>query len=165
MLTQGLANRKVFATKMNAASSRSHSIFTVAVLRLPINTPPEAVAVDAHIARLSIVDLAGSERQKHSDATGDRIKEAGSINKSLMVLNQCMEVLRKNQEEIKRGRKVRLISALLHPHRFSMLTPVLPSACHRTVQALQIDRIICCLFQWRRTGCISCSNQSISNDL
>jgi kinesin family protein 20 len=33
------------------------------------------------------------------------LKEAGNINKSLMVLGQCMEVLRKNQEREK-GRKV-----------------------------------------------------------
>jgi hypothetical protein len=44
------------------------------------------------VSRLSLVDLAGSERTKHTHTTGDRLKEAGSINKSLMVLGQCMEV-------------------------------------------------------------------------
>jgi hypothetical protein len=34
------------------------------------------------ISRLTLVDLVGSERTKHTQATGDRLKEAGSINKS-----------------------------------------------------------------------------------
>lgn len=36
-------------------------------------------------SRLSIVDLAGSERTKNTGNTGERLKEAGNINKSLMV--------------------------------------------------------------------------------
>jgi kinesin family protein 20 len=52
------------------------------------------------IARLTVVDLAGSERTKHTQTTGDRLKEAGNINKSLMVLGQCMEVLRSNQRKL-----------------------------------------------------------------
>ncbi|KAG2120173.1 hypothetical protein BD769DRAFT_1390379 [Suillus cothurnatus] len=34
------------------------------------------------ISRLTLIDLVGSERTKHTQATGDCIKEAGSINKS-----------------------------------------------------------------------------------
>lgn len=46
------------------------------------------------------MDLAGSERTKHTHTTGDRLKEAGNINKSLMVLGQCLEVMRSNQRKI-----------------------------------------------------------------
>lgn len=46
------------------------------------------------------MDLAGSERTKHTHTTGDRLKEAGNINKSLMVLGQCMEILRSNQRKV-----------------------------------------------------------------
>jgi len=52
------------------------------------------------ISRLTLVDLAGSERTKHTHTTGDRLKEAGNINKSLMVLGQCMEVMRTNQRKV-----------------------------------------------------------------
>lgn len=52
------------------------------------------------ISRLTLVDLAGSERTKHTHTTGDRLKEAGNINKSLMVLGQCLEVIRSNQRKI-----------------------------------------------------------------
>lgn len=44
------------------------------------------------------MDLAGSERSKNTKTTGERLKEAGNINKSLMVLGQCMEALRNNQK-------------------------------------------------------------------
>ena len=50
------------------------------------------------VSRLSIVDLAGSERISNTDiSSGPRLKEAGSINKSLMCLGQCLETMRKNQ--------------------------------------------------------------------
>lgn len=52
------------------------------------------------ISRLTLVDLAGSERTKHTHTTGDRLREAGNINKSLMVLGQCMEVMRTNQRKL-----------------------------------------------------------------
>lgn len=74
---------------------------------------------------------------------GDRLKEAANINRSLMVLNQCMETLRKNQEREK-GRKVSLyrstltrrasadlghstLQALIVPFRHSKLTELFQS--------------------------------------
>ncbi|XP_057956385.1 kinesin-like protein KIN-12E [Malania oleifera] len=81
-LVQGAANRKVAATNMNRASSRSHSVFTCT-----IESKWEAQGVAHHrFARLNLVDLAGSERQKSSGAEGDRLKEATNINKSLSTL-------------------------------------------------------------------------------
>ncbi|KAI8052928.1 hypothetical protein BDF22DRAFT_493817 [Syncephalis plumigaleata] len=49
------------------------------------------------MCRMSIVDLAGQERNKRTQNTGQRLKEAGNINQSLMVLGQCLEALRHNQ--------------------------------------------------------------------
>lgn len=37
-------------------------------------------------SRLNLVDLAGSERQKQTGSAGDRLKEAGNINRSLSQL-------------------------------------------------------------------------------
>ncbi|GFZ13069.1 P-loop containing nucleoside triphosphate hydrolases superfamily protein [Actinidia rufa] len=57
-LVQGSTNRKVAATNMNHASSRSHSVFTCI-----IESKWEAQEVTHHrFARLNLVDLAGSER-------------------------------------------------------------------------------------------------------
>ena len=49
------------------------------------------------MSQLSLVDLAGSERTSRTNSAGDRLREAGNINASLMVLRTCMETLRDNQ--------------------------------------------------------------------
>jgi kinesin family member 23 len=49
------------------------------------------------ISQLSLVDLAGSERTNRTKNTGQRLREAGNINNSLMTLRTCLEVLRENQ--------------------------------------------------------------------
>ena len=49
------------------------------------------------VSQLSLVDLAGSERTNRTKNSGDRLKEAGNINQSLMVLRTCLEILRENQ--------------------------------------------------------------------
>lgn len=49
------------------------------------------------ISQLSLVDLAGSERTSRTKSAGDRLREAGNINKALMTLRTCMETLRDNQ--------------------------------------------------------------------
>ena len=43
--------------------------------------------------KLHFVDLAGSERQKMTASTGDRLKEAGNINKSLTTLGMVINAL------------------------------------------------------------------------
>ncbi|ONM09321.1 Kinesin-like protein KIN-12E [Zea mays] len=81
-LIEGAANRKVAATNMNRASSRSHSVFTCL-----IESKWESQGIKHHrFSRLNLVDLAGSERQKSSGAEGERLKEATNINKSLSTL-------------------------------------------------------------------------------
>ena len=44
------------------------------------------------------MDLAGSERTVRTQNTGDRLREAGQINQSLMTLRTCIETLRENQQ-------------------------------------------------------------------
>ena len=48
---------------------------------------------------MSIVDLAGSERTAKTQAIGTRVKEAGNINVSLMVLGRCIDTIRFNQKK------------------------------------------------------------------
>lgn len=100
LLHRGQENRAVFGTMANRASSRSHGIFTIKVIRHHggLTTLSDDDLDSFTTARLSIVDLAGSERVANTGlASGDRLKEAGNINKSLMCLGQCLETLRKNQ--------------------------------------------------------------------
>lgn len=48
--------------------------------------------------RLSLCDLAGSERCAKTQNVGDRLKEAGNINTSLLTLGKCINILRYNQQ-------------------------------------------------------------------
>ena len=79
--------RHVGATLMNAGSSRSHSIFTVLV------EVTSSISKRTTTGKLSLVDLAGSERMNKTGATGDRMKEALSINKSLSALGDVIAAL------------------------------------------------------------------------
>ncbi|CAO1636400.1 unnamed protein product [Parajaminaea phylloscopi] len=95
LVQRGQENRVVFATMANRASSRSHGVFTIKLLKEHAGDADDTLACT--VSRLSIVDLAGSERISNTSTSGQRQKEAGSINKSLMCLGQCLDTLRKNQ--------------------------------------------------------------------
>lgn len=132
LLRKGQINRSVFSTLANRTSSRSHGIFTIKVLRIPkavaATGDPSTLVAAASVSRLSVVDLAGSERTRNTQTTGERLKEAGNINKSLMVLGQCMEVLRRNQD-VKSRHLASHVSPKLAvvPFRHSKLTEIFQS--------------------------------------
>ncbi|XP_065676955.1 kinesin-like protein KIF20B isoform X2 [Hydra vulgaris] len=90
LLRLGQQNRRMAATKLNQSSSRSHSIFSIKLLKIV----DEQVS---RMSRISIVDLAGSERYCKTQAASDRLKEASNINSSIMTLGQCISALRYNQ--------------------------------------------------------------------
>ncbi|KAE9036138.1 Kinesin-like protein [Phytophthora rubi] len=87
-------NRSVDRTDMNAHSSRSHSIFA-----LKIQGFNEAQNTEVE-GSLSLVDLAGSERLSRSNATGNRLKEAQAINKSLSALADVFQALAKKSPHV-----------------------------------------------------------------
>lgn len=119
----GQRARQVFGTMANRESSRSHGIFTLKVVRIHNGAPEDPDS--AQVSRLSIVDLAGSERTRNTHNTGDRLKEAGNINKSLMVLGQCLEVLRANQQKVAAPAPPGLKKKLaVVPFRHSKLTEI-----------------------------------------
>lgn len=49
------------------------------------------------VFRLALCDLAGSERCSRTHNTGERLKEAGNINSSLLTLGKCINAMRLNQ--------------------------------------------------------------------
>ncbi|CAH1784367.1 unnamed protein product [Owenia fusiformis] len=93
VLTIGQKNLSVACTKLNHSSSRSHCIFNIKLLRVVDKDDPHV----ARISQLSFCDLAGSERYGKTKADGERLKEAGNINTSLLTLGRCLAVLRHNQ--------------------------------------------------------------------
>lgn len=101
VLYKGQKRRKVAHTSLNAESSRSHSVFNIRLVQAPLDPRGEEVLQDLEkivVSQLSLVDLAGSERTNRTRNVGDRLKEAGNINQSLMTLRTCLECLRENQK-------------------------------------------------------------------
>ncbi|XP_076017239.1 kinesin-like protein KIF20A [Genypterus blacodes] len=94
LLRFGNKNRSAASTKMNQSSSRSHSIFTMKLLRV------EGTTVQ-RISEFSLCDLAGSERCNKTKTIGERLKEAGNINNSLLILGKCINALRNGQTDRK----------------------------------------------------------------
>ncbi|XP_072544101.1 kinesin-like protein KIF20A [Salminus brasiliensis] len=96
VLRVGNKNRSAASTKMNQSSSRSHSIFTIKLMRI------DGGDVQG-ISELSLCDLAGSERCNKTKTFGERLKEAGNINNSLLILGKCIAALRNNQNDRVKG--------------------------------------------------------------
>lgn len=93
-LAEGEKKRHVTATKMNAASSRSHLLFSIII------EATEKETSQYMYGKITLCDLAGSERPKKSEVTGDALKEAIEINKSLSALGDVIEALTKGAKSI-----------------------------------------------------------------
>jgi len=87
-------NRTAAKTAMNEHSSRSHMLVSVFVRGF--NKPANI----EYRGRLYLVDLAGSERVGKSKATGQTLKEAQNINKSLSALGDVMSALQQKSKFI-----------------------------------------------------------------
>lgn len=87
LMTLGAQNRRVGQTAMNRESSRSHSVF---ILQIQSKETTADGITKMRSSRFNLVDLAGSERQRNTEAAGERLKEAGSINKSLSALGNVI---------------------------------------------------------------------------
>uniref|UniRef100_A0A8C7QDH6 Kinesin family member 20Bb n=1 Tax=Oncorhynchus mykiss TaxID=8022 RepID=A0A8C7QDH6_ONCMY len=90
----GKKNQSFSCTKLNNVSSRSHSIFSIRILRIEDVGVPRVHT----ISELSLCDLAGSERCGRTQNKGVQLKEAGNINTSLLILGKCINTLRLNQQ-------------------------------------------------------------------
>ncbi|KAJ0681730.1 putative minus-end-directed kinesin ATPase [Helianthus annuus] len=108
LMNLGHKNRAVGSTAMNQRSSRSHSCLTVHVSGKDLTS--------GSIVRgcMHLVDLAGSERADKTEATGDRLKEATFINKSLSALGDVIASLAQKSTHV--------------PYRNSKLTLLLQDA-------------------------------------
>lgn len=97
---RGQRKKRVANTLLNAESSRSHSVFSIRLVQAPLDRHGENVLQEKGgmlISQLSLVDLAGCERTNRTKNSGQRLREAGNINNSLMTLRSCLEILRENQ--------------------------------------------------------------------
>ena len=90
LIQKGGKNRHVGATALNRESSRSHSVLTTIIESKSMS---HTGVWNMKTSRFHIIDLAGSERSKNTDAVGERLKEAGMINKSLSALGNVINSL------------------------------------------------------------------------
>ncbi|KAJ6653576.1 hypothetical protein lerEdw1_009074 [Lerista edwardsae] len=93
LMKLGLKHQSFASTKLNANSSRSHSIFTVKMLKIDSG----ATRV-MKVSELFLCDLAGSERCTRTHNEGERLKESGNINTSLHILGKCIHALKTSQQ-------------------------------------------------------------------
>ncbi|XP_015983426.2 kinesin-like protein KIF20B isoform X3 [Rousettus aegyptiacus] len=138
LLKLGIKHQSVAFTKLNNASSRSHSIFTIRILQIEDSEMPRVVRV----SELSLCDLAGSERSMKTQNEGERLRETGNINTSLLTLGKCINVL-KNSEKSKFQQHV--------PFRESKLTHYFQSFFNGKGKICMIVNISQCCFAYDET--------------
>ncbi|CAL5215174.1 unnamed protein product [Lathyrus oleraceus] len=117
----GLKNRAIGATAMNERSSRSHSVVSIHVRGKDFKS-----GSTLH-GNLHLVDLAGSERVDRSEVTGDRLREAQHINKSLAALGDVIFALSQKSSHV--------------PYRNSKLTQLLQNSLGGHAKTLMFVQI------------------------
>ncbi len=96
LLRIGQKRRHIGSTHVNELSSRSHSVFTVTLTCEDVG----GAVKSKKVSRFNLIDLAGSERQKNTHTSGESLKEANTINKSLSLLGQVVMALAKGHAHI-----------------------------------------------------------------
>jgi kinesin family protein 6/9 len=95
VLFEGENNKTVASHKLNNASSRAHSVFTIHLeIRSKVESSEKVV-----MSKINLVDLAGSERTKKTGSEGITLIEAQFINKSLSFLEQVVVALSDQQRD------------------------------------------------------------------
>lgn len=93
-IQRGAANRSVSPTAKNEHSSRSHSVLMIDIVRT------SKASGEVTNGRLVLVDLAGSERLAKTETTGQRLREAQCISKSLCAISDVMSALLAKEKHI-----------------------------------------------------------------
>ncbi|XP_071440096.1 kinesin-like protein KIF14 [Hetaerina americana] len=112
----GNSRRATAATEMNDKSSRSHSIFSIILTQTEKDSLGGGDIHDtSRRSKINLVDLAGSERlSSQTSASGDRMREGVSINRSLLTLGKVIAALSEGNGSAKKRTFI--------PYRDSVLT-------------------------------------------
>lgn len=126
VLRKAQSNRITGQTNVHSRSSRSHCVVIVQISTTK-DGEDQASGGDDICGKLYLVDLAGSERVKHSNVTGEMLKEAAHINKSLSALADVMEALDKKLPHV--------------PYRNSKLTFLLQDVLNSSCKTVMIVNV------------------------
>ena len=86
---------------MNSESSRSHTVISIYKEKIiSQKTNPSIIKIKIQKSVFHIIDLAGSERQNKTGVFGERTREAGAINKSLLNLSIVIRDIINNKKQI-----------------------------------------------------------------
>lgn len=132
LLIFGNRNRTQEATGANETSSRSHAVLQVIVEHKDKDTGIEA---EIRIGKLSLIDLAGSERAARTGNRGIRMIEGANINRSLLALGNCINMLHENSQK---G------NSAFVPYRDSKLTRLLKDSLGGNCRTVMIANISPC---------------------
>ncbi|XP_068734565.1 kinesin-like protein KIF14 isoform X1 [Montipora capricornis] len=122
-LAVGNSIRATAATGMNDKSSRSHSVFTLVMTQTKTEIFEDSETQMTTTSKINLIDLAGSERAsqvlndqviKTAEVAALRLKEGGSINKSLHTLGKVISLLSDRETSAKKKMYI--------PYRDSTLT-------------------------------------------
>ncbi|KAL9988342.1 hypothetical protein ACROYT_G002777 [Oculina patagonica] len=122
-LAVGNSIRATAATGMNDKSSRSHSVFTMIMTQTKTEIFEGSETQMTTASKINLIDLAGSERAsqvlndqviKTAETAALRLKEGGSINKSLHTLGKVISLLSDRETHHKKKMYI--------PYRDSTLT-------------------------------------------
>ena len=126
LLLLGNKNRIQEVTLANKTSSRSHAVFRIKVENTNNSNMQKKVGM------LSLIDLAGSERAASTGNRGIRMVEGANINKSLLALGNCINMLYENSIKAKRGHI---------PFRDSKLTRLLKNSLGGNCRTVMIANV------------------------
>lgn len=132
LVVEGNSRRTMAPTGANQFSTRSHAVLQVTV----------ELGVEGQVttAKLCLIDLAGSERAAATENRGVRMLEGANINRSLLALGNCINIL---SDPEKVGKFV--------PYRDSKLTRLLKDALGGNTQTVMIACISPALSAYEET--------------
>lgn len=141
-LAVGNSIRATAATGMNDKSSRSHSVFTMVMTQTKTEIFEDSETQMTTSSKINLIDLAGSERAsqvlndqviKTAEVAALRLKEGGSINKSLHTLGKVISLLSDRESS---GKKKMYI-----PYRDSTLTWLLKDSLGGNAKTTMIANV------------------------
>ena len=156
LMKKGEANRKTGKTGMNDYSRRSHAIFRMVIESREFVEGQRGSYGAVKVSQLNLVDLAGSERQRHTDAEGQRLKEGGYINQSLMVLGTVISRLSEGAKGFipyRDSKLTRMLQASLGGNsRTAIIATVTPAFIHaqETLGTLRVGFLLTLVCQPRQ---------------